>query len=73
MLNVRYYCNPKIAGAQIIKAGGSGPCQFRIEVETDLACSNISDTDSLKQTEKLVQRLNQDMFEDYEENDNKKI
>mmetsp|Transcript_22818 Transcript_22818/g.20052 ORF Transcript_22818/g.20052 Transcript_22818/m.20052 type:complete len:351 (-) Transcript_22818:99-1151(-) len=72
ILNVRYYCNPKIAGAQITKAGGSGPCQFRIEVDTNLACANASDQNSFKQTEKLVQRLNKDIFTDYEENDIKK-
>lgn len=61
ILNVRYYCNPKIIGAQIIKAAGSGPCQFRIEIDTNLACHNTSS--------QLIQRLNKDIFTDLEQND----
>ena len=44
LLNVRYYCNSDIDGARIIKAAGVGPCQFRIEIETNLACGDSEPT-----------------------------
>ena len=74
ILNVRYYCNPDIAGAKIREAKGAGPCQFRIEIDTNLACYNASQDN----TKKIIQRLNKDIshkvFEsiDYEENQIKK-
>jgi len=55
ILNVRYYCNSDIAGAEIIKAGGVGPCQFRIEIETDLACGYD------EESEKRMKRLHHKM------------
>lgn len=61
VLNVRYYCNPAVDGAVITKAGGVGPCQFRIEIDTKFACSNATDSKSLKQTGKVIERLNQDI------------
>lgn len=60
VLNVRYYCNPQVDGARITKAGGVGPCQFRIEIDTNLACANSSE---LVETEKTVQKLHSDMRE----------
>jgi hypothetical protein len=40
VLNVRYYCNSTVNGAAIRSAQPAGPpCQFRIEVDTNLACS----------------------------------
>eukprot|EP01083_Nonionella_stella_P163638 539240_1 len=44
VLNVRYYCNPSIATLNITKAYENGPCQFRIEIDTNLACRNASDS-----------------------------
>lgn len=62
ILNVRYYCNSDIAGAQIISAAGSGPCQFRIEVETSLACGESEET-----MQRLHKSMGQMFGEDAEE------
>jgi len=56
ILNVRYYCNADISGAEIIKAYGNGPCQFRIEIDTNLACG-----DNEPKMKKTVKRLHKDL------------
>merc|ERR1712129_590386 len=40
ILNTRYYCNPRISSLLITKAYSNGPCQFRIEIDSKLACVN---------------------------------
>lgn len=42
VLNVRYYCNPKVPRLNITKAYENGPCQFRIEIDSNLACKNAT-------------------------------
>eukprot|EP01083_Nonionella_stella_P222513 793937_1 len=43
LLNVRYYCNPAIQTLNVTKAYENGPCQFRIEIDSRLACTNATD------------------------------
>eukprot|EP01083_Nonionella_stella_P142893 442944_1 len=47
VLNVRYYCNPNAHTARITSAGGIGACQFRIEIDSHLACNNASYVDKI--------------------------
>jgi len=42
VLNVRYYCNPAVKTLNITKAYENGPCQFRIDIDSNLACKNAS-------------------------------
>eukprot|EP01083_Nonionella_stella_P226914 805399_1 len=46
LLNVRYYCNYQIPTLNITRAYGNGPCQFRIDIDTRFACSNVSNSDA---------------------------
>jgi hypothetical protein len=45
VLNVRYYCNNSVNGAVIRQARGAGPCNFRFEIDTNLAC-NVNQTET---------------------------
>jgi len=55
ILNARYYCNPRVPTLNITRAYENGPCQFRIEIDSNLACRNASDSNTIK-------RLNQHIF-----------
>jgi len=43
VLNVRYYCNPQVPTLNITRAYENGPCQFRIDIDSNLACKNASE------------------------------
>merc|ERR1712013_806665 len=43
MADVRYYCNPSVKNTlNITKAYENGPCQFRIDIDTNFACKNAT-------------------------------
>eukprot|EP01084_Bolivina_argentea_P134885 237789_1 len=64
-LNVRYYCAPNVVGAKIRSAGGVGPCAFRIEIDSQLACANFTENAAEKMqqlNQKLVSRLDPEEY-----------
>ena len=54
-LNVRYYCSPSTIGATIRSARGVGPCAFRIEIDSQLACANFT-----PKAEETIKKLDMD-------------
>ena len=76
---MRYYCNPKIAGAEIISARGVGPCSFRIEVDTNYACHNATEIQNVvKENQDSIKSRVQDyrngkVDRDFEQDEHKKF
>lgn len=60
VLNVRYYCNSTINGAEITRAYGYAPCAFRIDINTNLACDQQQDEEpKMNKMKQLNQKVQQ--------------